>query len=140
MSAFLVDVVGLGPTAARGVQYALAAVIVLVAILVAASLLLRMLRQGRGGEADLSRLTVVDVVRVDDKRRLVLVRRDDVEHLVLTGGGSDLLIETIAPHAAAPRHRIDPPIEARLDARPEPRPREAATEPTLPRMPRVERP
>lgn len=39
------------------------------------------------------RLSVTDAAIVDDKRRLVLVRRDNVEHLILIGGNSDVLIE-----------------------------------------------
>ncbi|MFK7902514.1 MAG: flagellar biosynthetic protein FliO [Nitratireductor sp.] len=39
------------------------------------------------------RLAVTDAAVVDDKRRLVLVRRDDVEHLILIGGQSDVLLE-----------------------------------------------
>jgi flagellar protein FliO/FliZ len=39
------------------------------------------------------RLAVVEVVSVDARRRLVLVRRDDTEHLILLGQTSDLLIE-----------------------------------------------
>lgn len=40
------------------------------------------------------RLGVVESVSIDTKRRLVLVRRDDREHLILTGGPTDLVIET----------------------------------------------
>ena len=40
------------------------------------------------------RLAVLDAAHVDGKRRLVLVRRDDVEHLVMIGGSSDVLIES----------------------------------------------
>jgi len=40
------------------------------------------------------RLAVTDAAIVDDKRRLVLVRRDNVEHLILIGGNSDVLIES----------------------------------------------
>ncbi len=39
------------------------------------------------------RLAIVEVAAVDSKRRLVLVRRDDKEHLVLLGANSELLIE-----------------------------------------------
>ena len=39
------------------------------------------------------RLTVTDAAAVDGQRRLVLVRRDDVEHLILIGGPSDIVIE-----------------------------------------------
>jgi hypothetical protein len=40
------------------------------------------------------RLSVSEVATVDSRRRLVLVRRDDVEHLIMTGGPVDVLIET----------------------------------------------
>jgi flagellar protein FliO/FliZ len=40
------------------------------------------------------RLDVVDQTNIDGRRRLVLIRRDDVEHLIMTGGPVDLVIET----------------------------------------------
>jgi hypothetical protein len=40
------------------------------------------------------RLEVVDHASVDSRRRLILVRRDDVEHLLMTGGPVDVVIET----------------------------------------------
>ena len=40
------------------------------------------------------RLDVVDHANIDGRRRLVLIRRDDVEHLILTGGPVDVVIET----------------------------------------------
>jgi hypothetical protein len=47
------------------------------------------------------RLGVVEQAHVDSRRRLVLLRRDDVEHLIMTGGPVDIVIETgISP----PRH------------------------------------
>ncbi len=39
------------------------------------------------------RLAIVEVLPLDGKRRLVLLRRDGTEHLVLLGLGADLLIE-----------------------------------------------
>jgi flagellar protein FliO/FliZ len=39
------------------------------------------------------RLAVVEVKVVDAKHRLILIRRDDREHLILLGGERDLLIE-----------------------------------------------
>lgn len=39
------------------------------------------------------RLAVVEALPIDGRRRLVLVRRDEVEHLLLIGGGSDLVVE-----------------------------------------------
>jgi flagellar protein FliO/FliZ len=40
------------------------------------------------------RLEIVDSLPLDPKRRLMLVRRDDVEHLVLLGGSSETVVET----------------------------------------------
>ena len=43
------------------------------------------------------RLEVVEVVTLDARRKLVLLRRDAVEHLVLLGSGNDLLVESGIP-------------------------------------------
>lgn len=45
-----------------------------------------------GGSA--RRLEVVEVRAVDARRRLVLVRRDSVEHLLLLGANSETVVET----------------------------------------------
>ena len=39
------------------------------------------------------RLGVVETASIDQRRKLILIRRDDVEHLVLIGGPVDLLVE-----------------------------------------------
>lgn len=55
---------------------------------------------GRRGQ----RLGVSEYYEVDKSRRLVLVRRDNVEHLILIGGAQDLVIEpgiTVSAIAAA---------------------------------------
>jgi hypothetical protein len=39
-------------------------------------------------------LDVVEQSNLDGRRRLVLIRRDDVEHLIMTGGPVDMVIET----------------------------------------------
>ena len=49
--------------------------------------------KARGTGGDDKRLEVVDVLNVDGKRRLVLIRRDDREHLLMLGGQQDLLVE-----------------------------------------------
>lgn len=46
-----------------------------------------------GGRGRKARLAVMDTAPVDADRRLVLVRRDDVEHLVMIGGPSDIVVE-----------------------------------------------
>jgi hypothetical protein len=45
------------------------------------------------------RLSVVEASSVDGRRRLVLIRRDNVEHLIMTGGPVDVVIETGIPPA-----------------------------------------
>jgi flagellar protein FliO/FliZ len=79
---------------------------------------------GRSGGSFLKgrerRLGVVESAAVDGHRKLVLIRRDNVEHLIMTGGPVDVVIETgIEGH----RH-LEPPLEdvviARTDARPVP--------------------
>jgi flagellar protein FliO/FliZ len=40
------------------------------------------------------RIDVVEQWSLDARRRLVLIRRDDVEHLIMTGGPVDVVIET----------------------------------------------
>ncbi|MCK5746638.1 MAG: flagellar biosynthetic protein FliO [Oricola sp.] len=47
-----------------------------------------------GGRNRKHRLAVVDATAVDSSRRIVLVRRDDVEHLVMIGGQNDFVIES----------------------------------------------
>ena len=56
------------------------------------------------------RLEVVDQANVDGRRRLLLLRRDNVEHLIMTGGPVDVVIETgieSAGRATASWERID---------------------------------
>lgn len=40
------------------------------------------------------RLTISEIMPLDNKRRLILVKRDEKEHLILIGGETDLLIES----------------------------------------------
>ncbi len=50
------------------------------------------------GQRPERRLGVIEQSSLDGRRRLVLIRRDDVEHLIMTGGPVDVVIETnIAP-------------------------------------------
>ncbi|SLN76809.1 FliO/MopB family protein [Oceanibacterium hippocampi] len=51
------------------------------------------------------RLSVVDVTTIDAKRRLILVQRDDVQHLLLIGGENDLVVESGIARAEPARIR-----------------------------------
>lgn len=54
------------------------------------------------------RLAIVEVAPLDARRRLVLVRRDGVEHLLLLGATHDLVVESGVPggSAAPPAERV----------------------------------
>ena len=55
---------------------------------------------GAGTRARQPRLAVVDYASVDSRRRLILVRRDNIEHLVLIGGPTDVVVEANIVRAA----------------------------------------
>ncbi|PTM42364.1 flagellar biosynthetic protein FliO [Bosea sp. 124] len=74
---------------------------VILVLLVLLGLFARQIKDGRlrikgqgGGRTRQPRLGVVDIHDLDRQRQLVLIRRDNVEHLVMIGGASDVVIET----------------------------------------------
>ncbi|MDR3515175.1 MAG: flagellar biosynthetic protein FliO [Azospirillaceae bacterium] len=71
------------------------------ALLLLAALGLRRLGYGTAAprRGRLRRLGIVEVTALDTKRRLVLIRRDGVEHLLLLGGPNDQVIEANIPAA-----------------------------------------
>jgi flagellar biogenesis protein FliO len=52
------------------------------------------------------RLAVIDSAAVDGRRKLVIVRRDNVEHLLMIGGPTDVVVETNIVRAAAAREAL----------------------------------
>src|SRR5258705_1999574 len=52
------------------------------------------------------RLAVIDAAAVDTRRRLVLVRRDNVEHLLMIGGPTDIVVEPNIVRATPARDQI----------------------------------
>lgn len=58
----------------------------------------------RGGRQP--RLAVIDAASVDGRRRLVLIRRDNIEHLLMIGGPSDVVVETNIVRAMPQRDQI----------------------------------
>jgi len=103
----------------------------------------------RGGKNRQPRLAVLDATAVDTRRRLVLIRRDDVEHLVMIGGPTDIVIESRIPRqadqtpfqAAAPQQQqtAQPAPTKRAAALQQPRglatPPERTVEPPVDRAP-----
>jgi len=52
------------------------------------------------------RLAVIDAAAVDSRRRLVLVRRDNIEHLLMIGGPTDIVVEPNIVRAMPARDQI----------------------------------
>lgn len=127
-----------------GLRWIIAFAIVLVLVTLFA-FFLRRITGGRlrargqgGGRARQPRLGVVDIHDLDRQRQLVLIRRDNVEHLVMIGGASDVVIESnivrgggrvtapAQPEFAMPERPLAvdttvPPESLRLDHAEEPR-------------------
>ena len=101
MREWLVDLVGEGmaPVASFVLAAAIVVILVFIVIWVAKRALGGQIgnrAKGRG-----PRLAVMDVTAIDPKRKLVLVRRDEVEHLILIGGQNDVVIEANILRVAA---------------------------------------
>ncbi|WP_052003093.1 hypothetical protein [Microvirga sp. BSC39] len=106
-----------GLEAPRAVQFAIAFAIILI-LLVLLGLVLRKVWGGRlimpgsdrGGRSRQPRLGIVDVYDLDRQRQLLLLRRDNVEHLLLIGGPNDVVIETNIVRVAGARVPA-PPVD-----------------------------
>ena len=117
----------------------LTAIFALAAVIVAILLVLWLLKLLQGATGNIGRgrnrrLSVVDSLPLDPKRQLLIIRRDNVEHLILTGGAQDLVIETgievdTSP-AAQPTRRPVPMVAAR-----KPAPTARAAAPAAPAQP-----
>jgi hypothetical protein len=116
-----------GIEASRAVQFAIAFAIILILLvlfgvvfrkLTGARLMMPGSDRGRGRQP---RLGIVDVYDLDRQRQLLLLRRDNVEHLLLIGGPNDVVIETNIVRVAGARvpaasndtgtDRFDPVLE-----------------------------
>lgn len=120
-----------GIEASRAAQYVIAFAIIL-ALVALFGVVLRKLTGSRlmisgqdRGRSRQPRLGVVDIYDLDRQRQLVLLRRDNVEHLLLIGGLNDVVIETNIVRVAGARIPV-----AQNDAGPE------RLEPSLDQAPR----
>lgn len=133
-----------GPGYTSALLWTFAALILLVIVLVIIKLV-RSLNFGTfvaGGRNRKTRLAVMDATAVDSHRRLILVRRDDIEHLLLIGGPTDLVIErdirlTQQRRPSLEGNHEQPPRPRALDQQPTPRP---APQPRAPEPAPMQRP
>lgn len=87
-----------------------------------------------GGRNRKTRLAVMDATAVDSHRRLVLVRRDDIEHLLLIGGPTDVVVERDI--RLGQQRRMAQPNEPTRETLPQP----AAPQPPPAQIPRPRAP
>lgn len=133
MKEWLVDTLGLDPNFAGAVQVIIAFVVILTLIGIFTWILARIkgMRIETARRSRQPRLAVMDSTPIDNQRRLVLVRRDAVEHLILVGGETDIVVEqTIvrgAPIVAQPQRQ---PFPAAVPA-----PQTAPPQPVAPPQP-----
>jgi flagellar protein FliO/FliZ len=93
----------------QAVTFFFAFVVVLALIGVAAWLVRRFAGNRLGANPNrgrMPRLAVIDAAAVDGRRRLVLVRRDNVEHLLMIGGPTDIVVESNIVRATAGRDQL----------------------------------
>ena len=81
-----------------GATQVIAAILALIAVLLLFSIFVFVLKRLTGANTPQNRsrqprIAVMDSTNVDARRQLILIRRDNVEHLLLVGGPSDLVVE-----------------------------------------------
>ena len=111
------------------------AVVILVLLII--WMIIRTIRRPRmatGRRSKQARLAVTDAAAIDSNRRLVLLRRDDVEHLIMIGGPTDIIIENDirknAPaRAISQETRLAAPAPAPAPAQQAPAPEQSQTPP-----------
>src|SRR6267378_7439691 len=90
----------------QALTFVFAFVAVLALIGVAAWLVRRFAGNRLGANTNrgrMPRLAVIDAAAVDGRRRLVLVRRDNIEHLLMIGGPTDIVVESNIVRATTAR-------------------------------------
>lgn len=98
-----------GASGAVVAQFILTLILVLIVVGVAVWLVRRYGGSAFGGmtRSRAPRLALVDTLAIDGRRKLVLVRRDSVEHLILVGGTTDVVVEpTIVRGISAGMRRV----------------------------------
>src|SRR5476649_472053 len=109
----------------QALTFFFAFVAVLALIGVAAWLVRRFAGNRLGANANrgrMPRLAVIDAAAVDGRRRLVLIRRDNVEHLLMIGGPTDVVVEPNIVRAVGARDLAREPARepGRVSVSPEP--------------------
>jgi hypothetical protein len=126
-----------GLEASTAVTYVIAFAIIFVLLTLFALVLRRLtgrrsMLSGQGGRTRQPRLGIVDVYDLDRQRQLILLRRDNVEHLLLIGGPNDVVIETNI--VRVPGARVQPAPEPGSESNDRP-PEAVAARPVVEALP-----
>ncbi|MGI9356471.1 MAG: hypothetical protein ACR2PF_15085 [Rhizobiaceae bacterium] len=106
----------------------IAALLLVLVMLIFGYLIYRMINQPNFGSSrrnKQARLAVTDAINFGNKHKLVLLRRDDIEHLILIGGPADIVVESNIRRNAAVRPReqqskdAETPVSAKQSSQPE---------------------
>ncbi|UNE55229.1 flagellar biosynthetic protein FliO [Bartonella machadoae] len=84
-------------TSAANITISFIFFIITITAIAAIILFLRRFKRGKSifnRKKSLSRLTLCETIAIDRTRRLVLIRCDDKEHLLLIGGVTDIVVES----------------------------------------------
>lgn len=94
MYTWIENTFGFSDGLARGLAFAISLAVVL-ALFALFVLIIKRLAGGRVSSvrSRQPRLAIMDSTNIDTRRRLILVRRDNIEHLILVGGPSDVVVE-----------------------------------------------
>lgn len=91
------------------------ALILVLALMGIMALIVRRMNNGSGSFLNKSdRLSISEQKMIDGKRKMVLIRRDDVEHLVILSQNGETCVETgITPPKTVkpPKNKKDIPLE-----------------------------
>ena len=115
-----------GSEGSSTLQFALIFAVIVVLLAVLVLVVQRLTRRGLGLGAKAGqrgrqpRLGIVDVYELDRQRQLILLRRDNVEHLLLVGGPNDVMVERNITRDTGARLPVELGIEARTENDPEP--------------------
>jgi len=109
-----------GPGMPLAARFFIAFLVVLVLIGLTAWLVRRFgsNRLGNAVRGRQPRLAVIDAAAVDGRRRLVLIRRDNIEHLLMIGGPSDVVVEANIVRATNAREIAREPVREAAKAHP----------------------
>jgi flagellar protein FliO/FliZ len=89
---------------------------------------------GTGARGRAPRLAVIEAGAVDGRRKLVLIRRDNIEHLIMIGGPTDIVVEANIVRGQTPREAATSRVSSPADNLARPAPAEETAWPLQPEV------